>query len=226
MTEKELLELREEVSKTRDFYAVSDEFVANLVYNSLSFEHGMGSLDQVESILKGDTERCNPTYVTLVLNIKRALDFTLELARSGAELTEDALKDLHQILMNDVNRGGLYRNVDISIKGSNHTPCSHIKVYDRMKKYFDTMKDREPSLETIAYSHLQLAKIHPFLDGNGRCARLVMNYHLLKAGYAPVTIPIERKHEYFACLEAFKVEKDITPFINFLSELEETALRG
>lgn len=226
MTEKELLELREEVSKTRDFYAVSDEFVANLVYNSLSFEHGMGSLDQVESILKGDTERCNPTYVTLVLNIKKALDFTLELAHSGAELTEDALKDLHQILMNDVNRGGLYRNVDISIKGSNHTPCSHIKVYDRMKKYFDTMKDREPSLETIAYSHLQLAKIHPFLDGNGRCARLVMNYNLLKAGYAPVTIPIERKHEYFACLEAFKVEKDITPFINFLSELEETALRG
>lgn len=225
MTEKELLELRDEVSKTRDFFAISDEFTAKLVYNSLSFEHGMGSIEQVENILKGNTERCNPTYVTLVLNIKKALDYVVELARKNADLDEDALKDLHQLLMSDVNLGGLYRNVDISIKGSNHTPCSHIKVYDRMKKYFDTMKDRTPSLETIAYSHLQLAKIHPFLDGNGRCARLVMNYHLLKQGYAPVTIPIERKDEYFACLEAFKVEKEITPFINFLIDLEEKELR-
>ena len=127
--------------------------------------------------------------------------------------------------MNDLGLGGLYRNVDISIKGSNHTPCSHIKVYDRMKKYFDTLKERELNLETIAYSHLQLAKIHPFLDGNGRCARLVMNYYLLKAGYAPVTIPYDMKDEYFACLESFKVDKDIQPFVQFLTKLEASALQ-
>jgi Fic family protein len=133
------------------------------------------------------------------------------------ELTEDALKDLHQILMNDVNRGGLYRNVDISIKGSNHTPPSHIKVYDRMKKYFDTInQDGVELYEQIAFSHLQLAKIHPFLDGNGRCARLVLNYNLLKNGLKPIIIEANKKDEYFNYLEEFKVNKDILPFINFL----------
>lgn len=225
MTEKELLILRDQASQQRDFFQVSDSFVSQMVYNSLSFEHGIGTKEQVEKIIQGDTTNCDPKYCTLVLNVKNALFFVLKLAKENKELTEDTLKDIHQLLMNDLGLGGLYRNVDISIKGSNHTPCSHIKVYDRMKKYFDTLKERELNLETIAYSHLQLAKIHPFLDGNGRCARLVMNYYLLKAGYAPVTIPYDMKDEYFACLESFKVDKDIQPFVQFLTKLEASALQ-
>ena len=119
--------------------------------------------------------------------------------------------------MDGFGNGGLYRNVDISIKGSNHTPPSHIKVYDRMKKYFDTInQDGVELYEQIAFSHLQLAKIHPFLDGNGRCARLVLNYNLLKNGLKPIIIEANKKDEYFNYLEEFKVNKDILPFINFL----------
>ena len=119
--------------------------------------------------------------------------------------------------MNGISLGGLYRNVDISIKGSNHTPPSYLKVYDRMKKYFDSLLDSTMDIwEKIAFSHLQLAKIHPFLDGNGRLARLVLNYELLLNGFKPVIIYKDKKNEYFDLLEEFKVNKNINPFIDFL----------
>ena len=79
----------------------------------------------------------------LINNQANALDFVINLVKNNEELTENKLKDLHEVLMNDILEvSGLYRNVDISIKGSNHTPPSHIKVYDRMNKYFDYLFGR------------------------------------------------------------------------------------
>lgn len=223
--ETELLHLCAAAKEKRNLTEVSEDFVAAMIHNSLSFENNLGTLDNVHKILANESCDCNKEYVSLVLNLKNAFDFIHDLALSDEKFDECKLKDLHQVLMGEDAVGGLYRNVDISIKGSNHTPPSHVKVYNRMFTYFENLDARQLNMEKIAYSHLQLAKIHPFLDGNGRCARLVMNYFLLKAGFAPVTIPYELKDEYFACLESFKVDKDINPFINFLMKLEEEALK-
>lgn len=137
------------------------------------------------------------------------------------ELTEDFLKDLHARLVDGlVDGGGLYRNVNIKINGSQHTPCDYIKVYDRMKKYiYDVNNSDKGELETVAYAHLQLAKIHPFLDGNGRLARLILDFFLIKYGYLPISIPAKRRLEYFDLLEEFKVNKTQVPFEKFLEEL-------
>ena len=90
-----------------------------------------------------------------------------------------------------------------------------------MKKYFDTIYDSNNDLYyNIAFSHLQLAKIHPFLDGNGRVARIVLNYQLKKNGLKPVIISVENKDEYFNLLEEFKVNKNIEPFIDFLKSAQ------
>ena len=155
-----------------------------------------------------------------IRNYKNGLLFVINLLNEGIEFDENKLKDLHELIMADLAVGGLYRNVDISIKGSNHTPPSYIKVYDRMKKYFDTMNADSDNLdEKLAFAHLQLMKIHPFLDGNGRCARIVLNYYLIKNGRKPVIIPLERKEEYFNALEEFKVNKDIQVFVRFMNSL-------
>ena len=133
---------------------------------------------------------------------------------------ENKLKDLHEIIMDGFGNGGLYRNVDIKIKGSNHTPCSYLKVYDRMSKFFYDINSGEKSdLELAAYTHLQIAKVHPFLDGNGRLCRLILNYMLISEGYLPISIPAKRRKEYFATLEAFKVDKTSVPFANLLNDL-------
>jgi Fic family protein len=72
-----------------------------------------------------------------------------------------------------------------------------------------------------AYTHLRIAKIHPFLDGNGRVARLMMNYQLIRQGYLPVSIPVERRKEYFDLLENYKMNKQQEPFDQFVAELVE-----
>ena len=196
---------------------VSKDFLIDFVQNTLSLEGKPVCKETVNAVFEDLEADVNEKEKKSIINAFNAFSFILNLLENKEELDENKLKDLHEIIMDGFGNGGLYRNVDISIKGSNHTPPSHIKVYDRMKKYFDTInQDGVELYEQIAFSHLQLAKIHPFLDGNGRCARLVLNYNLLKNSLKPIIIEASKKDEYFNYLEEFKVNKDITPFINFL----------
>jgi len=196
---------------------ITVDFLVDFVYNSISFETSVVSLDEVSRIINGDVSNIEKTKTTIINNNLNGFLFMLNLLEKEEAFTENKLKDLHEIIMKDLGIGGLYRNVDISVKGSNHTPPSHIKVYDRMKKYFDTINNPTDNVEEqIAFSHLQLMKIHPFLDGNGRCARIVLNYQLLKNNFSPIILDYSKKDEYFTCLEEFKVNKNILPFIDFI----------
>ena len=196
---------------------ITIDFLVDFVYNSISFETSVVSLDEVSRIINGDVSNIEKTKITIINNNLNGFLFMLNLLEKEEAFTENKLKDLHEIIMKDLGIGGLYRNVDISVKGSNHTPPSHIKVYDRMKKYFDTINNPTDNVEEqIAFSHLQLMKIHPFLDGNGRCARIVLNYQLLKNNLNPIILDYSKKDDYFTCLEEFKVNKNILPFINFI----------
>lgn len=217
-----LLDLKEKANALFNINNISHDLKVKLIYTSLAFEYPNISYSEVEDILNG---KINDAAL-LVNNQNNAFEYIVSLIKSGEELNENKLKDLHEILMKDILEvSGLYRNVDISIKGSNHTPPSHIKVYDRMGKYFDFLaQDNNDLLEYISYSHLQLAKVHPFLDGNGRCARLVLNYELMKNGFAPVYILPEERNEYYNTLEEFKVNKDSNPFKEFLAKIEQRTL--
>ena len=196
---------------------ITVNFLIDFIYNSISFETSVVSLAAVARIINGDSTDIEKNKVTIVNNNLNGFLFMLDLLEKEEAFTENKLKDLHEIIMKDLGVGGLYRNVDISVRGSNHTPPSHIKVYDRMKKYFDTINTPTDNIkEQIAFSYLQLMKIHPFLDGNGRCARIVLNYQLLKNNFDPVILDYNKKDKYFACLEEFKVNKNILPFMDFI----------
>jgi Fic family protein len=225
MTDFHFQEMQTFASQNFNLNKISPEFIRDFVFNSLSFEKDFISAEAVEAVLQGQTENSEDNKICLIEIYINAFWFIVDLVKNNTLFDENKLKDLHEVLMDGLAIGGLYRNVDISIKGSNHTPPSHLKVYDRMKKYFEVLNTPTQNLlEKIAYSHVQLAKIHPFLDGNGRCARLVLNYQLLKHGLAPIIIPYKERHRYFETLEAFKVKKDIKPFIEYLLEKEKEAL--
>ena len=121
---------------------ISEEFLLNLVHSALSFDNPDLKIEEVDEVLKGQYVGVNSEKVRRITNQKNAFLRIVEMAKEGIELTEDELKDLHQILMDGFNiPGGLYRNVDISVKGSNHTPPSYVKVYDRMEKYINYIKE-------------------------------------------------------------------------------------
>lgn len=227
MIDGELMKLRDRVRSKVDFLKCTEDFLEEFVFNSLSFDNFITNREDVIKVLNNDTKDVDEQVILLINNQKDGLMKVFEMVNEKEPMNENNLKDIHQIIMKGFSDiGGLYRNVDISVKGSNHTPPSHIKVYDRMKKYFDFTLE-EPTnnlLEYISYCHLQLAKIHPFLDGNGRTSRLVLNYQLIKHGLMPVIIKKNQFNTYFDCLEEFKVNKNIRPFVRFLEELETKSL--
>lgn len=199
--------------------SLSQDFLIDFIANSISFETLPVSKEIVKEIINHNYVGIEEKTIQLVNNYLNGILYCEDLLNEDKELTENDLKDIHDKVVNGFSLGGLYRNVDISINGSNHTPPSYLKVYDRMKKYFETINDNSNDIYyNIAFAHLQLMKIHPFLDGNGRVARIVLNYELRKNGLNPIVISYSEKEHYFELLEEFKVNKNIEPFINYLKE--------
>lgn len=226
MNDLPLVEMQALASKKFNLNECQNEFVSKFIFNSLSFETQNLTLEEVSKVVNGEHSSLEEKRVIGITNYKKAIEFVINLAKNKEDLDENTLKDIHEVLMDEVNVGGLYRNVDISIHGSNHTPPGHLKVYDRMKKYFDKINDYDDVITKATYSLLQLDKIHPFLDGNGKLARMVLNYHLIYGGLAPVIFPFEDKEHYFKCIEEFKVNKNIECFKEYLIKLEKDALNN
>lgn len=226
MSDWPLVKMQELASVKFNSQQLDPNFKEQFIFNSLAYENDWVTLNNVRDVLAGKLEAFDSKKALVIDNFAKAFSFIMDMFHNNLSYDENKLKDIHEILMDNLGIGGLYRNVDISVRGSNHTPPSHVKVYDRMKKYFDTLNDEHGDLfEKVAYSHLQLVKIHPFLDGNGRCARLVLALLLLQNGLAPVIIPFTDRDKYFQMLEEYKVNKNITPFVSYLKNLEQSYLQ-
>ncbi|MFA6801442.1 MAG: Fic family protein [Acholeplasmataceae bacterium] len=155
-----------------------------------------------------------------ILNHLKAFEFVQKEVHDNRTFSEEFIKDIHEMLVKGIFPGGIYRNVNISIFGAAHQPPDYVKVYTRMGRFFNDIQRFEGSdLEKATYAHASIAKIHPFIDANGRLAKLVLNYFLMKSNYLPISIPLDQMDEYIRCLETFKGEKDLNPLTDFFKNL-------
>lgn len=101
-----------------------------------------------------------------------------------------------------------------------------MKMYNQIKAFYLDLCNRTDlnPIELAAWTHAEFVKIHPFVDGNGRASRLIMNYQLMASGFAPVSIAKENRLEYFNALEDYAVQGNLTPFANMVADLEEKQL--
>ena len=202
--------------------------VANFVYNSAIMEKKIKvSFDEVLNYNQFKTsalKHTNSYDAVQISNLFNAHFYLQELLAKKEKMSEEIIKNVHQIIMNDVQPGGAYRHLDIRVNGSKYVPTHHEKIYDRMEKVFAHIETLENDLEKVAYVHASIEKIHPFLDGNGRTNRLVLNYMLQYYGYYPVVVTQKHKVQYFRLLDLFKETKDIKPFTNFLATLVEESV--
>ena len=125
-----------------------------------------------------------------------------------SDLTEENIKELHKICFQpkDGMDAGQYRKHDVVISGSeyNHKLSKHEDVPVHMIKLVHSLPEKRATLHPVVYAatlHREFINIHPFADGNGRTARLIMNHALISTGYPPVIIPLPFKHEYIQVLE-------------------------
>ena len=119
-----------------------------------------------------------------------------------------------------------YRNAPVYIRRSMHVPPNREAVRDAMPVFFEMLtEESEPSAQVVL-GHFFFVYIHPYMDGNGRIGRFLMNVMLAAGGYPWTVVPLERRDAYMAALEEASVRQDIVPFADFLGQLVDEGLRG
>ena len=119
-----------------------------------------------------------------------------------------------------------YRRNLVFIRRSRHVPPSFEAVPDAMPMLFDLLRDEENAAVRVVLGHFFFVYIHPYMDGNGRMGRFLMNAMLASGGYPWTVVPLVKRAEYMEALEQASVEQDIEPFARLLGELVEAGLRG
>jgi len=119
-----------------------------------------------------------------------------------------------------------YRNGPVYIRRSMHVPPSPDAVYDAMPAFFDLLHEETEPAVRVVLGHFIFVYIHPYMDGNGRMGRFLMNVMMASGGYPWTVVPLERRDTYMAALEDASVGQDIVPFTRFLARLVEAELEG
>lgn len=189
-----------------------EHFRTQHIFHSAGIEGNRLTLQETMLVLKeGITISEKSIQDTIeVKNLGKAFDFFYELAQQDVPITENYIKQIHQLVVgNDpyVNAGN-YRNVGVVITGSEHVPPEPFEVPFKMQELMDWLNEnygQEDSIILAAVAHHEMAKIHPFADGNARTARLLLNLILMKQGYPICSIKrTERPRYYEAMTEADK----------------------
>jgi len=198
-----------------------------MVHESNAIEGNSLTLRETEMVLsKGVTISGKPLKDHVeALNLAVAWERVKQLASTGNKLSESDLLELHRIILTRVedSHAGHYRSGAVRISGSNHLPPNPIKVPDLMEALFNELKAMPDAIEKAAKIHHGIASIHPFADGNGRTARLAMNFVLIAAGYPPVSISTDRRADYYKALEAAD-SGHFETWLDFINRLVEEEL--
>lgn len=166
------------------------------------------------------------------INHSEAIDYIKDFARSELEINERTIKEIHALVLHGINRenAGRYRTVPVMISGSRHLPPQPYLIGKQMEDFilnFQRMETQNVHPVLIAaYLHDELVRIHPFIDGNGRTSRLLMNLYLLRRGYTLINLKGSDKDKitYYKALEASHVDKQPEVFQAFVAEAEKNSL--
>ena len=176
---------------------IKEYFDVELTYNSNAIEGNTLNLQETRAVLEdGITIGGKSLREHLeVINHKMAIDFIVSLLKKRKIIEMDIL-DLHAIILDRIEPkyAGFYRPYQVYIRGTTYVPPSHKKVPKLMKEFIKLINSKKDPLELATEVHYEFVKIHPFVDGNGRTARLLMNLILLRNNY-PITVILntERK---------------------------------
>ena len=162
-----------------------------------------------------------------VVNHKKAYHYVKKCINEEKQLDENIVKDIHALLTENIIAGGIYRNQEVRKSGEGHTPPTGNDMYIQIKNFYADLEWKRKKLnpvELAAWTHAEFVRIHPFIDGNGRTARLIMNYQLMINGFLPISIAKENRLGYYEALEEYAVNGNLELFVKLIASLEEERL--
>ena len=167
------------------------------------------------------------------INHTEAISYIKDIAKQDIEISERTIKEIHALILHGIDRenAGRYRTVPVMISGSAHMPPQPYLIEKQMEDFMIRFKQMEKEMVhpvlVAAYLHGELVRIHPFIDGNGRTSRLLMNLYLLRNGYVIITLigSNDEKVNYYMALEKSHTEHLPEDFQKLVVEAEIAALQ-
>jgi Fic family protein len=209
-------------------------FDVEFTYNSAAIEGNTLSYQETKIVLlDGITIGGKSVREHLeIVNHREAIDYIEELShKKTADLTRTDIFNIHAIILQGIDQknAGKYRTVPVYAllkDGSRHIFCDPLLIADEMDSFFDWLftEKKEHPLITAAEAHARLVSVHPFVDGNGRAARLLMNLILLQNAYVPVIIKNKDRSVYLDAVELWQDQGNKETFYNIIADYEKESL--
>jgi Fic family protein len=223
-----------------------EQQVLEWTYHSNAIEGNTLTLKETKVVLEGITIGGKPMREHFeVINHKEAIDYVEAIVQNQEGLSEWQIKSIHHLVLKNIDNrnAGQYRQENVVIAGAEHVPPDYIKVPEAMEGlmawYRKATGSDSPSpqpspagegvlpmhpVECAARLHVDFVGIHPFVDGNGRTSRLLMNFELMRQGFLPVIIQVEQRLAYYDALDTAHTRGDYSLFIELVTSLEQATL--
>jgi Fic family protein len=202
-----------------------EELILQWTYNSNAIEGNTLSLKETKVVLEGITVGGKTLREHFeAINHREAIYFIEDLISQQNPLNEHEIRQLHYLILKNIDNknAGAYRQCNVTISGARHIPPSFLRVPELMKDFIGNYHNKGNSLhpvERAAFLHSEFVKIHPFIDGNGRTARLLLNLELMKNGYPAIVLPVSRRLEYYEVLDNAHCNGNLIPFTELITEI-------
>ncbi len=222
--------LKEKIDRQRPFSkelakSLHEKLVVEWTYNSNAIEGNTLSISETKVVLEGITVGGKTMIEHLeVINHRDAISFIEDLISNKEPLSGWNIRNIHSLILKEIDKenAGRYRSENVMISGAKHIPPRHFEISDLMQElveeYDNNWKVYHPVIRATLL-HGEFVKIHPFIDGNGRTARLLLNFELMRNGYPPVIIKSDDRAKYYEVLDIAHMTMDYTAFVRLITKL-------
>lgn len=206
-----------------------DEFMIEFTYNSNAIEGNTLTLQETALVLEGITIDQKPLKDHLeAVGHRDAFVYVQQLVSNKVPLEERIIKEIHSlVLMDQPEDKGIYRRIPVRIMGAAHELPQPYSVPKKMEQLIEDCNKKRGTmhpLERIAWFHLVFEGIHPFIDGNGRTGRLIMNFDLMQNGYPPVNIKFTDRKRYYDAFGDYYRDGDADSMVMMIGHYVEERL--
>lgn len=205
--------------------SLNEKLIVEWTYNSNAIEGNTLTMSETKVVLEGITIGGKSIVEHLeTINHREAILFLEEMVSNQDQLTEWNLKNIHALILKSIDdeNAGKYRKENVLISGAKHMPPKHFELDYLMQKMIAEYNSEWQKFHPIIRAtllHGEFVKIHPFIDGNGRTARLLLNFELMKNGYTSIIIRRDQRADYYDVLDLAHTTMNYGSFIKLVSEL-------
>lgn len=200
---------------------LNEEFLVEFTYNSNAIEGNTLNLRETYMVLSGLTVAQKPLkdHIEAVCH-KEAFEYVVSLVKEKKPLSEKMIKEIHYLVLADKKEDrGIYRKIPVKILGAVNTPLQPHLIQSAMEKLIENFnKNNENIITKLARFHIDFENIHPFIDGNGRTGRLLVNLELMKAGYLAIDIKFTDRIKYYEAFDKYHTNGDLSSMENLFAK--------